>query len=108
MSDEPAPLAAAPSDYPSPLLPVAFVDGVSSVNWTHGVVKVYLTRLDPHVRAQGPGKEQIAAQVVMPLRSFVATALLLQRAVASMLSDGTISQDVLDEIQRADADGQRQ
>jgi hypothetical protein len=97
-----------PEEYPSASLPVVFADGVASLNWTFGVVKVYLTRYDPHIRVAGPGKEQLASQLVLPIRGFVATALLFRRALDSMVADGTLSQQMLEEAQEADQNAKRQ
>jgi hypothetical protein len=85
-------------DYPSQFVPVAFADGISSANWGSGVVKFYLTRYDPHLRAGGQPKEQVVGQVIMPIRGFVAAASFAQRLLNAMINDGTISKEMLEEL----------
>jgi hypothetical protein len=114
MSDEPvkpaeaaATFARDPYDYPAPDLTTIFADGVASTNWTHGVVKFYLAKLDPHLGAKELPVQRPVAQIVMPYYGFMQTAAFFQRIVATMLSDGTVKQEDWDHAQSTEASKKR-
>ena len=70
---------AGPDDpnYPSATFPTAFVDGVLSASWGRGVIKLYLSRTDPHFRAEPGWRDTPIAQIIAPVDGFASIALFL-------------------------------
>ena len=89
------------SDYPDRDFPVFFADSVYSLAHGNGHVKFYLARLDPSIRGDGTSSFMPYAQVVMPERAFITTALFFDQQVRRMLDAGTITQEELSKLKAA-------
>jgi hypothetical protein len=82
--------------FPDRDIPILFADGVASiVRGLNGIFKFYLVRYDPNLRVKGGAREQIAAQIVMPKESFIATALFFEQQLKVMVAREEISEEEL-------------
>lgn len=83
-------------DFPPATLPTLYVDGISSIAPSPFVVKFYLARIEPHLRAENKSLIQPFAQMVMPMDGFLQTAMFFENVVKNLLAQGTISQQQVD------------
>jgi hypothetical protein len=60
--------------------------------------------MDPHLKAQGGVAERPVAQVVMPIKAFMITALFFQRALEGLVKDGTVRPEWLEEAAKAESE----
>jgi hypothetical protein len=81
--------------YPPATLPTIFADGIVNAAPSANAMKFYLYRSDPEQSGKAEYKNQVVAQVVMPLAGFVASYVFLEKAVKQFMSDGTISQEMV-------------
>ena len=94
--------------FPPPTLPSIYCDGILNVAPSAHVVKFYLYRQDPDQAAKPRYKNQVIAQVIMPVRAFVNSGLFFERALKQFVEQGTISQQMVDEIKLSIQTEQRQ
>jgi hypothetical protein len=92
-----------PSEYPPPTFPTVYADGVLNISNTATIVKFYLSRFDPSFTAAGPQRSQAFAQVIMPMDGFMATFTFFEAAINRYLSQGTITEERLNEMRRVNA-----
>lgn len=85
-------------EFPPASMPVLYADGVTSVAPAQMVVKFFLGRLEPHLRAENKTLTQPFTQVVMPTGGFLQTALFFENAVKNMLAQGIITTQQIDEV----------
>jgi hypothetical protein len=79
--------------FPSPSLPTIFADGVSNFFHSPEVGKFYFSRIDPELEGGPEIQQQIVAQVVMPMTSFVNTAAFFMKAVDRLIAQGAVSRE---------------
>jgi hypothetical protein len=89
--------------FPQDYFPVLFSDGALSTSHTDHIVKFYLARIDPNVWGEGGSKPTPVMQIVMPSKGFLLTTAFFIKTIETMISDGTISQDLWDEIKNSSA-----
>ena len=85
-------------NYPDRDFPVLYADSVYSLGHGNGHVKFYLARLDPSIHGDGTSSFTPYAQIVMPERAFITTALFFEQQVRRMVDAGTISQEELSQL----------
>jgi hypothetical protein len=93
-----------PPEYPPPHFPTVFADGVSNIANTPTIVKFFMMRFEPSLTSSGPQKPQAFAQVIMPMDGFMATFAFFEAAIKRYLSQGTISEERLNEMRRLNAE----
>jgi hypothetical protein len=81
----------APDDFPSPMLPMVYSDGVSTFQPGPEVVKFYLSRLEPHLRAEASSLTQPVVQVAMSVTGFLQMVAFFNKVTANMLERGVVS-----------------
>lgn len=91
----------ADSVYPSAETPAIFADGVLNVARMSGIVRFYLGRQDPDAVADGKARSAIVGQVIMPVRSFMETAMFFRLTLDEMVAKGTVTAAELEEISKA-------
>ena len=98
MSDEsetPSPSA----EFPPPNFPTVYADGVMNVAHGSQVVKFYLSRFDPSFNVSNSASQNTPiAQVIMPLYSFIDTAVFFEQALNAMVAEGLITQEYVDAL----------
>jgi hypothetical protein len=105
MADETASPPPEAPEYPPPGLPVIYSDGVPSASWGAEVVKFYLARNDPDFRASAaPRKQNIYAQVVMPLNSFLQSTAFFDSILDRMVREGTLTAEQVATARAKNAD----
>ena len=87
-------------EYPDLNFPTIFADGIASASWDRGVVKFFLSRNSPDLRASAPGKDTPFMQVVMPTVGFVAMSLFFERIVSRLVAANHISQSDLEAMRQ--------
>ena len=87
--------------FPPPTLPTLYCDGIANLAPSPQVVKFYLFRQDPDMMGKPRYKNQILAQVIMPVRAFIYSALFFENSLKQFVEQGTIPQEVVDEMKRA-------
>ena len=86
----------APDDFPSPMLPMIYSDGVSTFQPGPEVVKFYLSRLEPHLRAEAASLTQPVVQVAMSVTGFLQMVAFFNKVTTNMLERGVISAQQVD------------
>ena len=99
---EPPQFTIAASDrYPGAAFQVIYADGISSIAPPErsevGVVKMYLFRVDPDVRATQLPQFTVSVQVAMPVVGFVSAALFMEAQLRQMVSKGIVSKETVDQ-----------
>jgi hypothetical protein len=64
-------------------------------------MRFYLFRSDPDQVGKPKFKNQILAQIIMPVPAFIHTALFFERGLKQFIEQGTISPDLVDQIRQA-------
>jgi hypothetical protein len=111
MGMEPEQSAAAPPNEPIPKfpgthVPVIFADRVSSASWSATVIKFYFARSNPTADGTTGVAEDVAAQVVMPLESFAATAAFFDATVRVLIDEKKLAAEQFESL-RAVFEAQR-
>ena len=88
------------TDFPPPGFPVVFADGVFSIANSPAFVKFYLYRYDPSFAGDGRSNNQPHVQIAMPMDAFASTCIFFEKALASYVAQGLISEKRL-EVLRA-------
>ena len=86
--------------FPPSELPTVFADGMINLARTGGVVRFYLMRTDPSMTESTNYQAQPVAQVIMPLVSFVQTAMFIEHQLNRLVEIGAIDQAMVDEFRR--------
>jgi hypothetical protein len=63
--------------YPPEDLPTIFSDGIANFANSTEIFKFYLFRQDPSITGEGPPETRMAAQVIMPMASFLGSVAFL-------------------------------
>jgi hypothetical protein len=87
--------------FPSPALPTFYCDGIANLAPSLHVVKFYLFRTDPDQMAKPKYKNQIIAQVVMPVTAFIYAGLMFEAALKQFVQQGAITQQAVDEMRQS-------
>jgi hypothetical protein len=87
--------------FPDRTFTVIFADAVYSLAQGNGLVKFYLARLDPSIIGDGSSQMVPFAQVVMPVKAFVTTALFFDSQIQSLINNGQITREEIDMIRNA-------
>jgi hypothetical protein len=87
--------------FPLPMVPTIYCDGIANVAPSPHVVKFYLFRQDPDQTGKPKYKNQILAQIVMPVPAFIYAVLLGEQALKQFVEQGTIPQQTIDEIKNS-------
>jgi hypothetical protein len=82
--------------YPSPTIPTIYADVVPNLAPGTQTVKFYLARAEPSASGEGPYRNQIVAQVVMPNVGFLNMAAFIQYAIPKFIEGGSISKEAWD------------
>lgn len=86
------------AEFPSGNFPTLFTDGILSGSQTKEVVKLYLGRNDSNVFGRGGAVINPIAQVVMPISSFIAAVVLMERMIDNMIDSKVISKEFVDKV----------
>jgi hypothetical protein len=89
------------TEFPPGTFATAFADGVSAYVRGPGVVKFFLYRVDPNMFGRGGSVSNPFAQIVMPNEAFVRMVTLFNRAVKAMIKSGEITQERIDDMDKA-------
>jgi hypothetical protein len=85
-------------DYPPWFLPTIYADGIANLAPSNQVVKFYLYRTDPHVMAKPEQQNQLVAQIILPIPSFVFTAVFFEKALKQFVAQGNVPQSLVDTV----------
>jgi hypothetical protein len=85
-------------EYPGPEFPAIYADSVSSIQPGANPTKFYLSRYEPHMRAQSAHLTQPFAQIIMPTPSFVDTAAFFMHTVQRLIDQKVIDQATWDQV----------
>ncbi len=80
--------------------PTIFSDGILNLANSFHVVKFYLGQNDPSYTGTS-SHLKVAAQIVMPMDSFIASFIFLENAVENLKRDGFITEDDLTSVREA-------
>jgi hypothetical protein len=80
----------------APDIPVIFADGAISQNWSPGISKFYLGRIDPDPEALKEGTSNPVAQIIMPAEGFVQMITFFEHRLKAMVEQGIVSQATID------------
>lgn len=87
--------------FPAPTIPTIFCDGILNLAPIAQAMRFYLFRSDPDQVGKPKFKNQILAQIIMPVPAFIHTALFFERGLQQFIEQGTISPDMVDQIKQA-------
>lgn len=90
-----------PEEFPAPSFPTIFADLVWSATHTAEVVKLYLARIDPNAFGRGGAVGNPFVQIIMPTSGFIATAVFFQQKLDTMIEQGVITQQQVDDAKSA-------
>lgn len=90
-----------PPPFPDATLPALYADFVFNAQAGPFMVKWYLGRADPTLDNSPGAKFQPVAQVVMPIASFVNTAVFFDAVLEDMVRDGFVSAKQVAEMRKA-------
>lgn len=107
IAPKPSPALPIQGDFPPATIPTVYADGVTSLAPSPYVIKFYLARLEPHLRAEDKTLTQPFVQVVMSTIGFLQTAIFFENAIKNMQAQGLISAQQLEEA-RTTAGGKSQ
>ena len=92
-------------DQSAPGVPKIFCDGVVNVAPSAQDVRFYLYRTDRDsadgqtLQPQQPmSKNQIIAQIIMPLDAYIQTAVFFNRALEALVDSGMVTQERINDI----------
>jgi hypothetical protein len=85
---------------PPALLPTVFADGFANIAPGLGVVRFYLYRTDPDAAGRPHYRNQVIAQVVMPLTGFVHASVFFEKMVKQLLAQGAITPEMIDQLRK--------
>jgi hypothetical protein len=88
--------------FPQATLPTIFADGIVNVAPSANVLKFYLYRSDPEQAGKGEYKNQVVAQVVMPMLGFLHAALFFEKAVKQFTAQGVLPADLVESIRKSE------
>jgi hypothetical protein len=83
------------SGVPSAHTQTIFADGVANLAPSVSVVKFYLYRSDPEQTGKPEYKNQVFAQVIMPVGGFLQAAALFEKGINQFVAQGTISPELV-------------
>jgi hypothetical protein len=98
MPDQPNPTTPFEKLAPWSTIPIAYADGVMSHAYGAGVSKFYLYRIDSDPNAKGDAAITPVAQIVMPSAGLVRTWAFLGKRIKTMVEDGYLTQEQVDEL----------
>jgi hypothetical protein len=84
--------------YPPQEVVTLYADGVTSFTPGQQTIRFHLARMESNFVATEPSKLVVVGQIIMPLASFLHTAKFFESIVSSLLSNGTLTQDQIDEM----------
>jgi hypothetical protein len=86
--------------FPPPTLATIYCDGILNAAPSAHIVRFYLYRQDPDQVAKPKHKNQIVAQIIMPVDGFISSSLFFESALKKFVEQGTISQQMVDKIKQ--------
>ena len=104
MTDEPEkpPVAATAQiipiqgDFPAPDFATVYVDGVTSLLPGPQIIKMYLGRVEPSLKAESKSRTTPVIQIIMPTTGFLQAAAFFDTMVQRMLREKTVTQEQID------------
>lgn len=84
--------------FPPANIATVFADGILNAAPSASVVKFYLYRTDPDQGGAAKFKNQVFAQVVMPLTGFIQAAVFFERVIKQFTSTGVIPESIVNDI----------
>jgi hypothetical protein len=87
-------------DFPSLAIPTVYADGVSSIEPGPHVMKFYLARLDPSMKAENKSLTQPFAQVVMQTNGFLQMTAFFNNIIRVMIDSNVITAAQFEEATR--------
>jgi hypothetical protein len=87
--------------FPAPTIPTIFCDGILNLAPAAQAMRFYLFRSDPDQAGKPKFKNQILAQIIMPVPAFIHAALFFERGLKQFVEQGAISPDMVDKIKQA-------
>jgi hypothetical protein len=96
----PAPSELPFAGFPGQHFPTVYADGVTSINPTSEIVKMYFSRLDPNFDVTKGTAVQPHLQMVMSTTGFVQMSIFFSRIVANMLKTGVLTEEKYSESKK--------
>ena len=87
--------------FPASTIPTIFCDGIVNLAPIANAMRLYLFRSDPDQVGKPKFKNQILAQIIMPVPAFIHTALFFERGLKQFVEQGTIPPDMVEQIKQA-------
>lgn len=87
--------------FPPADLPTLFADGILNIAPSAEMVRFYLYRTDPDQAGVNRFENRTVAQIVMPLKGFIASVLFFSRALATYESKNPAIKTAADEVRTA-------
>jgi hypothetical protein len=94
-------IVAIQEDFPASGMPTVYADGVTTIQPTPEVIKFYLARIDPNLKADGRALTQPFAQVVMPMSGFLQTVAFFGKMVQNLIDQRVVTKEQVDEAYKA-------
>jgi hypothetical protein len=86
--------------FPPANFSTVYIDGITNINITTNVVKLYLFRNDPSIDGSAQLRQTTFAQLVLPLEAFIPTVIFLSGALDDMVAQGTVAQSQVDTLKQ--------
>jgi hypothetical protein len=100
MTDQESPENKRPPIFPPENLPTVYTDGPLNMSHGGGLVRFYLSRLDPSVNSMGDVNAHPIAQVIMTVEGFLAMAAFFNASIETMVSGGAVTKERAEEISK--------
>lgn len=99
-NDAPEETPASAPIYPPASTPTYFVDHPANLAVIGDTVRFYMLRNDPAVNGTAGNVGQVACQIIMQAKDFFAMSQFFKNAADQLSSDGTVTQEYADRIDR--------
>jgi hypothetical protein len=87
--------------FPPPTIPTIYCDGIANLAPSAHVIKFYLFRTDPDQTAKPKYKNQVLAQIIMPISAFIYSGLFFEKSLKQFVELGIIPKGTVDNIKQS-------
>lgn len=95
--------------YPFKNAPVIYAETISNIGYVGETARLYLTRGDIPLEGGGPWETVAVAQIAMPIRALLNTAVFMEAVLEDAIKSGRITKEQIEEQRalhrRAESDG---
>ena len=84
------------ANYPTSYLPTVFADAVPTMTHAGGIVKFYYARIDPSFTADKTVKNNVIAQVIMPIEGFAQAVAFFDAQLEGIIREGLIKRETVE------------